>query len=397
MQRRALIVNGAAGPEDGAAAVLQRFGFGDPIRSASVADALTQLRNDHFDLLILPLGEIDAVQLVSLDREVRRGQATSVIGTAAKAEPDVILRAMRSGIQEFVLYPPEPNEFAAAVDRLMRRQQTSETKRGKLFAVYGGKGGLGNTTVAVNLSHAFARNHPDARVALADMVVAGGDVRVFLSLKPAYDLGDLVSKLDRLDTELLRSLMTPASRGVWALPGPDDAEFDGMLDGNTTTTILEHLRHDFGFTVLDCEHHMTERTVAALDAADRILLVTELTVTALRSTQRSLTLCRRLGYPDEKLCVVVNRVQSGEVLSATDANDVLKHEIFWKIPNDYRTAAAAMAKGVPVAEHDPASKLAWSYTQLAAKLGGGAPVAENGARSATPPRLGRLFGIKKRS
>ncbi len=398
MERRVLVVGEAAGPDESVRTVLQRFGFAAPERSATLFEALGLLRLDHYDLLIVPLQAMDVVQMAALDREVRKGQATFIIGTAPVADPDLILRAMRSGVHEFVLFPPDPDEFAAAVDRLMRRRQ-SEAQRGKVFAVYSGKGGVGCTTIAVNLADGFARNHPTARVALADLVVAGGDVRVLLNLKPAYDMGDLVTKLERLDTDLLRSLLTPTSRGVWALPAPDDPEYDDRLDGNVIANILEHLRHDFAFTVLDCEHHLSERTLTALDAVDRILLITELTVPALRSTKRALALCGRLGYPDEKMCVVVNRYQSGEVLSLADAGEVLKHEVFWKIPNDYRAAASAMAKGVPIAEHETGSKLAVSYEQLAAKLGGGSSgriTGDNGARGTGAQRLSRLFGMKKR-
>jgi pilus assembly protein CpaE len=345
MARRVLIVNGAMNAEDEALEVLQRFSFADPVFVESVNDALTQLRTEHFDLLMVPLLAMDAVQLGGVDREVRRGRALFVIGTAPKADSELILMAMRSGIHEFVLLPPDKNEFATAVGRLMRRQQT-ETQRGSVFAVYSGKGGLGNTTVSVNLAHALAANHTDARIGLADLVVAGGDVRVFLNLKPTYDMGDLAEKLDRVDADLLHSLLTPSGGQVWALPGPDDPEMESVLDANVTAAIVEHLRSQFAFTLLDCEHHLTERTVAALDAADKILLLTELSVPALRSTQRTLALCRRLGYLDEKLCVVVNRHQSGELLTVADAEEVLQHAIYWKIPNDYRTAAGALAKGV---------------------------------------------------
>lgn len=397
MRRRALSVADAVVPEGTATDVLGRFGFAEVAFATSISDALARLRNEHFDLLIVPLQDVSPLQLSAIDREIRRLQTTYVIGTAPRPDSDLILRAMRSGIHEFLPLPFDQKDLASAVDRLMRRNQ-SDALRGRVFAVYSGKGGLGNTTIAVNLAHSLAANRRDARVAVADLVVAGGDVRVLLNLRPAYDLSDVVAKLDRIDSDLLHSLLTQRGGGLWALPGPDDPGLDNVLDGSATATIIELLRNDFALTVLDCEHHMSERTVAALDVADRILLVTELTVTALRSTQRSLAFCRRLGYPDEKLCVVVNRHQSGEVLSPKDAADVLKSEIFWKIPNDYRTAAAALAKGVPVAEHDAGSKLASSFTQLAAKLGGSAPAtaSSNGAGHDSPPRLKRLFGFSRK-
>jgi pilus assembly protein CpaE len=127
------------------------------------------------------------------------------------------------------------------------------------------------------------------------------------------------------------------------------------------------------------------------------VLVTELSVTALRSTQRTLGLCRRLGYPDEKLCVVVNRFQSGEVLSPADASDLLKAEIFWRLPNDYKTAAAALAKGVTISEGEPLSRLSISFSQLAAKLGGASGnVNGNGKPHDDAPPRKRLFGFSKK-
>jgi pilus assembly protein CpaE len=319
------------------------------------------------------------------------------IGTAPRAEPDLILRAMRSGIQEFLVYPPEPKDLATALDRLMRRTNTNGM-RGSVFAVYSSKGGLGTTSIAANLSYSLAKLQSDARVAIADLVVTDGDVRVFLNLKPAYDLGDLVKKLDRVDADLLNSIMTPYREGVWALPGPEEPEHDDALDGTTVSTIIEHLRSHFAFTVLDCEHHMSERTLAAMDLADRILLITQLNVPALRSTQRTLALCRRLGYATDKLGVVINRFQSGDVLSLADATQVLKCDVFWKLPNDYRTSAGALMKGISVAEYDASSKLAWSYGQLAARLAGGGEPSRNGHHRAGGVRsLRSLLRMNKRA
>jgi pilus assembly protein CpaE len=115
---------------------------------------------------------------------------------------------------------------------------------------------------------------------------------------------------------------------------------------------------------------LSEATLTAFDAADRIVLVTQLTVPALRSTQRTLGVCRRLGYEDSKLCVVVNRYQSGDVLPVKDAEDLLQAQVYWKLPNDYRLSAASLTKGIPVSLEDPGSKLARSYADLVKKLSG---------------------------
>ena len=136
-------------------------------------------------------------------------------------------------------------------------------------------------------------------------------------------------------------------------------------------TIIELLRNDFAFTVLDCEHHIGERTLAALDSADRIVLVTELTVTALAEHAATLGICRRLGYPDEKLCVVVNRFQSGEVLSPADASDLLKsRDLLAAARTTIARRRRRSRRGEPCTEGDPLSQLSIGFAQLAAKLGG---------------------------
>ena len=397
MPRHALIVAEAAGPEPAAASVLKRFGFAPPSQAPTVEEALSLLRRDHFELVVVPLHELAPVQLAELDQLVRRERFSFVIATAPRSDPELIVRGLRAGIHEFLVSPPDPSELAGAVDRLMRRAP-AEVRRGEVVAVYSPKGGLGTTSVAVNLADAYARTHSDSRVALADLAVGGGDVRVFLNLSPAYHMGDLVKKLDRADAELFYSLLTPTQRGVWVLPGPDDPELDDELGAATIGLMIEQLRVHFALTVLDCEHHLSERTVAALDAADRILLVTQLNVPSLRGMQRTLALCRRLGYPSEKLCVLVNRYKADDMLTLKDASQVLTCDVATTLPNDYQLSSSALTQGVPVAQLSADAELSRAYARLASKLlGTPADAAPAPADHSAGLRLGRLLGLRKRA
>jgi pilus assembly protein CpaE len=387
MARKALIVSGAAGPQDIANAVLHRFGFAPAESALNLSDATARLRAERFDLVILPLQGLGTIELSALDRETRR-VGTFVIGTAVQSDSELILRAMRSGINEFLLYPPDPKEFSGAVDRLMRRTHT-DSKSGGAIAIYSAKGGLGCTSVAVNLAFALAKAHPEGHVALVDLVGGGGDLRAMLDLKPQYDMSDLLGKIDRLDSELLRSLLTPVSGGVWVLPSSESPESADAFDATSVTTLIEQLRQHHSFTVIDCEHALSDRTLTALDSADRVILVTQLNVPALRSTQRTLALFQRLGYEADKVSVVVNRHQTSDAVSLSDASEVLGREIFFKIPNDYRTLSGALSKGVPVTDFDASSHLSWSFDGLAGRMNGGTSTKGTPAQSVS--RLGRLF------
>lgn len=368
--RTVLVVAGAAGPQDVANGVFQRFGFAPATLAHGVPEALALVARQRFDLAVLPLQSMGPMELAAFERETRK-HGTLVIGSSAQTDSELILRAMRSGVHEFLAYPPPPLELTSAVDRLMRRTR-SGAANGSVIAVYSAKGGLGTTAVAVNVAFALAHAHSDGRVALVDLVPTTGDVRLMLNLKPQYDIGELAAKAERLDAELLLSVMTPAQNGVWVLPASEEPEAADALDAQVTGTILEQLRAAFPYTVVDCEHHLSERTITTLDAADRVALVTQLDVASLRAAQRSLALFQRLGYADEKVHVVANRVGSGEGISLADAAHVLGRPVSGHLPNDWRASSTALSKGIAVTESAAKSPLAAGYDALAARLNGGA-------------------------
>ena len=392
-QRKAIIVAGAAGPETEAQTVLQRFGFGRTAAAADLTTLLRTMRDEHYDLVIVPLQVMGAVELATLEREIARSGNTMVIGTAPQADPTLILQAMRSGVQEFLVYPPNAQEFSGALDRLTRRGK-AEVEQGHTIAVYSAKGGLGTTTIAVNIAFGLADANPNGRVALADLVVHGGDLRVMLNLTPAYDIADLVARVETIDADLLSSILTPSPGGVWVLPSSDRPEMTELVDSATATTLIAELKKHFAYTLLDCEHYLTDRTLSALDAADKIVLVTQLNVAALRGTQRTISLCERLGYGEDKIAVVVNRHQSSEVLTPSDASTLLNMPIFHLLPNDFRTADGAASKGVPIGQYDKGARLAQSYASLISKLTGVA--GSNGKARDAGSRLSRIFSIGKK-
>jgi pilus assembly protein CpaE len=336
------------------------------------------------------------VESALIEHDIRRATPL-LIGVAQTASPELLLSAMRAGIPEFVTAPINAKELDAAVDRLVRRTVRAPSATGITFAVYSAKGGLGTTTVAVNLAAALAHASPETRIALVDFVVVGGDIRVMLDAKVAYDVGDLVSKVDRIDAELLNALLTPGPDGVWLLPSSDKTEVLELIDANAATSILAHLRSHFGYVVVDTEHYLGERTIAALDAAEHILLVTQLSVPALRSAQRTLQLFDRLGYDKSKVHVVVNRANAESPLSSSDAESVLGRPIEWKLPNDFGACTAATTKGVPVIDIATNSPLARSYRDLVARLlaGHDTPV-RDGTLVPPTPKTGRLFRLAGR-
>ena len=397
MSRLALVVSDSGTTDETLELVLQRHGYTRIVHTPTTMQALVTLEQQPVDLLVVPIESVDEGQLAIIDRLNRRERHMAIIATGESTDPGLMLKAMRAGIQEFLVRPIVATELQASLERLARRT-TSTVTDGQVFAVFGSKGGVGTSTVAVNLGHALTLAHPEARTAVADFALPGGDVRLLLNVRPPYDLADIAGKIDRIDSDLLHSVMVPAMDRLWVLAAPERPEADEEVDANVSTTVVKQMKTAFNFTVLDCEHRLNDRTLAALDAADRIVLLTELKVPALRAAQRMIGVFRRLGYPNEKLGVVVNRYQSEDVVSPGEAAEVLKTEIFFRLPNDYPTCSRASTDGVPVAVIAPQSKLAVSYRQLANRISGGTEQDPRARQSANGSRMTlRTIFTRKRS
>ena len=398
--RQCVLVDGAFDAPDPLVASLLRGGFAPPMRCTSLAQALAAVAAQRIDLLILPVSAIAASERQALENLLRDSPALAAIGTAPEASAEVVLDTMRTGVAEFLLTRAGTGEFNGAVARLERRWAMAPV-RGSVTAVFCPKGGQGATTMAVNLAHAISRRKPK-RVALVDLVVGMGDVALQLDLKPDYDIGDLAQKVDRLDRDLLQSVAADGPDGLAVLAATDRLDLAPILTGNVVAALLAQCRQVYEHTIVDCEHAFEARSVAALDAADKILLLAQLQVSSLVVAKRTLAIFRELGYDDDKVQIVINREGSTNLVTPAEAQKVLGRPIDGRIPNDFAVASEAQAQGVPFLRHASGSALAKAYDTLATRMAGPAvsrttsPQSGGHATTNGTEKKGRLFGLLRR-
>ena len=396
--RQCVLVDGAFDKPDPIVAALQRAGFSLPVRCASLSAAFEALQAQPCELLIVPVSAVSAAQKAPLEAMLRASSSLVAIGTAPEATTDVVLNTMRAGIAEFLLSRASAEELIAAIERLEHRWAQAPV-RGSVTAVFCPKGGQGATTVAVNLAHALARR--SKRVVIIDLVLAMGDVALQLDLRPEYDVGELAQKVDRLDRELLQSVAATGPDGLSVLAATERLDLAPVLNGDVVSALLAQSRQTFDHTIVDCEHAFESRTVAALDAADRILLVAQLQVSSLVVAKRTLVIFKELGYADDKIQIVINREGSTNLVTPAEAQKVLGRSIDARIPNDFAIASEAQAQGVPFLRHSAGSALAKAYEALAARVAGPVVVTApanaggNGSDGSTAKK-GRLFGLLRR-
>ncbi|HUY36943.1 MAG TPA: AAA family ATPase [Pirellulales bacterium] len=297
----------------------------------------------------------------------------SILVVSSSTDGTLILRAMRAGAKEFLNHPLRVQDLLDALDRIgERRYGRGETKsRGSsVIAVAGATGGVGTTSLAVNLGCALAQD-PKNTVALVDLDLCLGDADVFLDTIPDYTLVDVAQNVTRLDFTLLKRSLTKHSSGLFLLPRPIQMEDMGLVTPDDLQRVIGLLKATFTHLVLDLSKSYSALDLVALQASDHILLVTQLDLPCLRNVVRLMMSFGNMKGIADKVKIVVNRVglDAGNI-SLKKAQDTIGREIFWQLPNDYRTMVEVRNNGVPLVEQAPKAAVTQAIVNLGEALSG---------------------------
>jgi pilus assembly protein CpaE len=245
---------------------------------------------------------------------------------------------------------------------------------GNIIAVAGASGGVGNTSIAVNLAVALA-SKPDRSVVLIDLDLALGDADVFLDMIPDYTLLDVAQNISRLDLALLRKSLTKHETGVYLLPRPVQIEDISAISNDDFKRVLGLLKASFTHLVIDLSKSYSRLDIAALEASNSIVLLTQLDLPCLRNVVRLLSSLEVYEGVNDKIHVVVNRSGLDKTqISSAKAEETIDREIFWRIPNNYPVISESRNNGVPLLENSKNAAITHSICELAEKLSGESPV-----------------------
>jgi len=296
-----------------------------------------------------------------------------VLVVSGSTDGNLILRAMRAGAKEFLPKPVKIEDLVGSLERIReRRFGRGDTKQrgSNVIAVAGATGGVGTTSLSVNLGCALAAN-PANTVALVDLDLSLGDADVFLDTIPDYTLVDVAQNVTRLDISLLKRSLTKHSSGLFLLPRPVQLEDAALITPDDLQRVIGLLKATFTHLILDLSKAYSALDMAAIEMANQVLLVTQLDLPCLRNVVRLMMSFGQVNGLKEKVKIIVNRVglDSGQI-SIKKAQDTMGREIFWQIPNDYRTMVEVRNNGVPLVEQAPKAAITQSLGQLADALCG---------------------------
>lgn len=318
-----------------------------------------------------------ALELISDVKE--RSPECSILVISGSTDGQIILKAMRAGAREFLTQPVRMEDLVTAIQRIGRQGQSGGDGRSRsstVLAVAGATGGVGTTSLAVNIGCALAKR-PENSVALVDLDLALGDADVFLDTIPDYTLVDVSQNISRLDFNLLKRSLTKHSSGLYLLPRPIQLQDTALVTPDDLQRVIGLLKATFSHLIFDLSKGYSELDMVAMQAADHVLLVTQLDLPCLRNVVRLLMSMDEIDHLKDKVRVVVNRVglENGQI-SMKKARETIGREIFKQIPNDYRVMAEVRNNGVPLVDGAPRAGLTQAILELAESLCGGDSDAE---------------------
>ena len=323
------------------------------------------------DVAIIDIDSDEAKALQLVETISQKHPECGIIVVSRRTDGQLILKAMRSGAREFLSSPIQLDELMGALDRVTASSDgTRRNNSGAVISIAGSSGGVGSTTIAVNLAVSLAQN-PDNSVALIDLDLALGDADVFLDMMPDYTLLDVAQNIGRLDLALLRKSLTRHDTGVYLLPRPVQIEDSAEINEDNFVKAMGLLKASFSHLVLDLSKSYSPLDMAALKASDHILLLTQLDLPCLRNVVRLLSALESEDSLKDRVRVVVNRSGLDTTqISSQKAEETIAREIYWRVPNNYAIVSDCRNNGVPLIKSAPKAAITHSIAELGRKLSG---------------------------
>lgn len=293
---------------------------------------------------------------------------SKIIITSVNYSTNTIIKALRLGAKEFLPKPVLREDLVRVLSMLASISPENEVSQSKIITVYSNKGGIGKTTIAVNLAAELAKVTKD-KVALVDLNLQLGDISTFLNLNPPFDVNYVIRRLiDKEENILIKGFEKYKDLSLYVLSDPSYIEQSESITTQQITTLFSALKKVFPYIVVDMSSSIDSISLKILDSSDWIMFTTIVNIPAIRNAQRCLNLFRSRKYPSNKVKIVINRYMENDEIKIEDIENTLGESVYWKIPNNYFTIMEAINKGVSISEVNAESNIGNSFRDFAAKV-----------------------------
>lgn len=357
---------------------------------------------DEYAIVLGPAVDLEAAASLADTLRVTR-PATSVILIRRRVDTSVLAEALRSGMREVV----EERDITGLGQAVQRANQVFQalqasggasvfdTPKGKLITIFSPKGGVGKTTLAVNLALSLSEKGTK-KVCLVDLDLGFGDVAITLQLFPARTLADAAHMEAGLDFMSLESLLTPHRDGIFALVAPVQPDAKDAIPASVIGKVLGLLKANFDYVVVDTAPAFDEHVLQSFDETDALLLVTTLDVPTLKNVKIAAETLDLLNFPKERRFLVLNRADDKVGLTADKVESTLGMSITASIPTSPQVANATNA-GEPIFTSLPKHPVSVAFARLAQTLSSVQPSTSAQVETAPKSRAAPKRGLLRRN
>jgi pilus assembly protein CpaE len=331
--------------------------------ASSGREAIQMASKHHPDVVLMDINMPDMDGISATEQLTTAAPNSAVVMMSVQGEADYLRRSMLAGAREFLVKPFSSDELTASIRQVSSREREKASRigipvagdtapggddeGGRIVAVFSPKGGVGRTTVAVNLAVAAA-TELGKRVVLMDGSFQFGDVGVLLNLNPkSNSIADLVPILEAGEVDSVNTFVLDHTSGVRVLLAPPSPEMAETITPAIVKSVLDLLRKSHDLVIVDCTAYFNDTTLAVLDAADVILTMLSLEITSIKNMRLFLEVAEQLGYDSGKVRLVLNRADSTLGIRVADVEHSIGRKVDETIVSDGRSVVYALNRGIP--------------------------------------------------
>ena len=388
--------------------------------AASGEEAISLSRELQPDIILMDinmpgLDGISAGEMIA--QEVPRSQS---IMMSVQGEADYLRRSMLAGARDFLIKPFSSEGLVSTIRRVYKlgapqraaaaqptvaiapspgtsgAAASPHAGGGQIVAVYAPKGGVGCSTIAVNLAVAMQEERPDSKIVLIDANLQYSGADVLLNIQARRTIVDLAEEVDDLDDEVVNSVVSSHTSGIKVLLAPPRPELADLVGAEQMSSILTELKKFFDIIIIDTQSALHDLELIILDMADRIVLITTPEIPSIKNAKLFFDVASALEYPPGKILMVINESDQRGGIRVEDIEQSIRHPAVCSLPLEERVASTAVNQGIPLVLTHRNSVLAKRIVDLAGQLLVELWPADEGATEEPVPRgtgiLGKLFG-----
>jgi len=282
---------------------------------------------------------------------------------------NMVTQALQLGVKEIFPMPLQRQEILAALDRYAASRGKTQKKRRRkvreVISFFGGRGGIGTTTTAVNFGISLCQAHGAPSVVLVEWNDHVGDLALFLDITIPHTLRELRNTGSQLDPSTLEPFLVKHDSGLHVLSlGYPDTQ-DKQFPTEWIAPIFKLLKARFDFVLIDCGHTLGTNISTVLGLSSTIILLSTLTMIVVKRTELVLEFLIRAGIPSAKIQWVLNRYIEKENRILKETEKIFNRKTSWIIPNDFPRASQALNAGSPLVLAAPKSAIAKSFRHMA--------------------------------